>query len=76
MVTIRTIWYQSPRIKSAIVNIPPRRRANIGQGRPVANTVLLEEIQNLSTRMETMETTQRRGPDEGDANATDESFEE
>ena len=40
-------------------NMPPRRRgASIGRGRPVVKAVLLDEIQNLRTRMETMETTQ------------------
>lgn len=56
--------------------MPPRRGAGIGQGRPVANAVLLDEIRSLHTRMETMETAQRRATDEGDASATEESSEE
>lgn len=38
--------------------MPPRRGDGIGQGRPVANVGLLEEIRNLRTRMESMETDQ------------------
>lgn len=56
--------------------MPPRRGAGIGRGRPVVNAVLLEEIRNLSTRMETMENTQRRAPDEGDTSVAEESSEE
>ena len=56
--------------------MPPRRGAGIGQGRPEENAILLEEIQSLRTRMDTMETTQRRAPDEGVASATKESSEE
>eukprot|EP00253_Pinus_taeda_P027613 PITA_27613 len=56
--------------------MPPRRGDGIDRGRLVANAVLLEEIQNLRTRMETMETAQRGAPDEGDASATEESSEE
>lgn len=56
--------------------MPPWRGAGIGRGRPIANAVLLDEIQNLCTRMETMETAQRRAPDERDANVAKESLEE
>ena len=57
--------------------MPPRRgtgvgRAGIGQGRPIANAVLLEEIWHLRTRMTTMETTQRRARDDGIASANEE----
>ena len=40
------------------------------------NAVLLDEIRNLRTRMETMETAQRRAPDEGYTSAAEESSEE
>ena len=56
--------------------MPPRRGVGIGEGRLVANAILLEEIRSLCTRMETMEIAQRRAPDEGDASAAEESFEE
>jgi len=56
--------------------MPPRRGAGIGRERPVGNAVLLDEIRNLRTRMETMETAQRRATDEGDASATKESSKE
>eukprot|EP00253_Pinus_taeda_P004893 PITA_04893 len=56
--------------------MPARRGVGIGQGRPIANAVLLDEIWSLRTRMETRETTQRREIDEGDANMTEESSEE
>jgi len=65
-----SFWYQSIEINSATVNMPPRRGASIGWGRPVANAVLLDETWNLHTRMETTKTAQRRALDEGDANAT------
>ncbi len=51
--------------------MPPSKEGGIGRGRPVANEVLLDEIQNMRTRMETLETSQRRAPDEGDASATE-----
>lgn len=56
--------------------MPPRRGGGIGQGRPVVNAIMLEEIRNLRTRMETMETAQRRAPDEGDSSAVEEYYEE
>lgn len=56
--------------------MPPRRGDGIGQGRPVANSILMDEIWSLCTRMETMETAQRRTTDEGDAIATEESSKE
>ena len=43
----------------------PRRGDGIGRGRPEANAIILEEIRSLHTRMETIETAQRRIPDEG-----------
>ncbi len=56
--------------------MPAKREGGICQGRPIANAVLLDEIQNLRTRMETMETAQRRAPDEGDSSAVEEYSEE
>eukprot|EP00253_Pinus_taeda_P032205 PITA_32205 len=56
--------------------MPTRRGGGIGRGRPVANAVLLDEIRNLRTKMETTETAQRRVPDEGDASVAEESSEE
>ena len=49
----------------------PRR--GIGRGRPEPNAVLLEEVRNLRARMETMETTQRRAPDDGVESSSEES---
>ena len=64
----------------------PRRGARVGQagigrGRPIENTVFLDEIWNLCTRMATMETTQQRVVDGEIASAdeeetTDEEVEE
>jgi hypothetical protein len=60
--------------------MPPRRRVRgnlgIGQGRPVANAVLLEEIRHLRERMEAMETTQRRDPDDRNVSDEEESSDE
>eukprot|EP00253_Pinus_taeda_P010651 PITA_10651 len=56
--------------------MPPRREGGIGQRKLVSNAVLLDEIQNMHTRMEIMETTQRREPNEGDASAAEESSKE
>lgn len=56
--------------------MPQRRGASIGSSRPVANAVLLDEIRSLHTRMETIETSQRRATDEGDARVIEESSEE
>ena len=39
-------------------------RGGIGRGRPEPNVVLIDEVRRLRERMETMETTQRRAPDE------------
>lgn len=58
------------------INIPLRRGFGIGRGRPEVNSVLLEEICSLCTRMETMEIDQRRTSDEGDASGVEESSEE
>lgn len=52
------------------------RGAGIGLGRPETNVVLLEEMWILNTRTETIETAQRRIPDEGDGSAKEESSEE
>ena len=62
---------RAQRLSLTIVNMPPRRGVGIGRGRPEAN-----EIRSLCTRMDTMETTQRRTPDEGDDSAKEESSEE
>ena len=71
------MWYQSTeKLILIIVNMLPRRGVGIGQGRLEANAVLLEEIRSLSTRMETIETAQRRTPDDGDDSAKEESSEE
>ena len=61
--------------------MPPRRGAGIGWGRPIANTILLDEIRHLRTRLATVETTQRRAADGGISSAdeektTDEEVEE
>eukprot|EP00253_Pinus_taeda_P010891 PITA_10891 len=56
--------------------MPPRRGDGIGRGRLVANAVFVDDIRNLRTRMETMETDQRRAPNEGDASVVEESSEE
>lgn len=52
----------------------PRR--GIGRGRPEQNVVLIEEVQSLRARMETIETVQRRAPDEGDKSSSEESVAE
>ena len=54
----------------------PRRGAGISRGRSEENVILLEEIHTLHTRMVTIETTQRRTPNEGVDSAKEESFEE
>lgn len=46
--------------------IPPRRGDGIGQGRPKAYAILVEEVRSLCTRMETIEAAQRRAHDERD----------
>lgn len=56
--------------------MPLRGGAGIGQGRPEAKALLLEEIQSLCMRMETIETAQRRTPDEGADSTKEESSEE
>lgn len=59
-----------------IVNMPPRRGASIGQGRPEASAVLLGEIWSLCTRMEKIETAQRRELEEGVESAVEAYFKE
>jgi hypothetical protein len=58
--------------------MPPIRRlvvdVGIGRGRPVENTMFLQEVIHLHARMEAMETTQRREPGIGDVNEAKESL--
>jgi len=55
--------------------MPPRRgQGDIVGGRPAWNATLLQEIRPLRTRMEAMETTQRREPDVG-GNSDEEALE-
>lgn len=54
--------------------MPPRRGVGIGRGIPEANAVLLEEIWSLHTRMEAIETTQKRAPDEEDDISSEKSY--
>lgn len=60
---------RAQRLSFSSINMPPRREGGIGQGIPVANAVMLDEIRNPRTRMETIETAQRIAPDEGDVSA-------
>lgn len=48
-------------------------RRGISRGRPEPNAILLEEVQILHARMETIETAQRRAPDEGAESSSEES---
>ena len=52
--------------------ISPRRGAGIVRGRPISNTVFLDEIWHLRTRLAIVETTQRRAADGGIASADEE----
>ena len=56
--------------------MPPRRGVGIGRGKPEANAILLDEIRHIRTRMETLDISQRRAPNEGDVKAIEETSEE
>ncbi len=63
-----------PKRQLFAAKMPPKR--GIGRGTPEPNAVLIEEVWILRERMETMETAQRRAPDEGAKTSSEESDEE